>query len=196
MNSVEGSRLTGVELIRLLETDPAVRVIDVRTGGEFESAHIPGSYNVPLADLDEHGATIAALDEDVVLVCQSGMRASKAEAALGRLGLMNVHVLEGGIAAWERDGHTLRRAESTRWSLERQVRLLAGLIVAASIALSAVVPAAKWVAGFVGAGLMVAALTNSCAMGLMLARLPYNRSHSCDVDQMVAQLQQGATARG
>lgn len=189
------SRLNVAELEELIGRDPTVRVLDVRTGGEFEAAHIPGSYNVPLADLDEHGATITALSDDVVLVCQSGARATKAEAALSRLGLRNVHVLEGGIAAWESEGRALRRAEKTRWSLERQVRLVAGLIVAVAIAASTVVPAAKWVAGLIGAGLVFAALTNTCGMALVLAKLPYNRSRSCDVDEMVAQLQRGASVR-
>jgi hypothetical protein len=34
----------------------------------------------------------------------------------------------------------------------------------------------------------VAALTNTCAMGMALARLPYNRGPSCDPQTIHAQL--------
>jgi Protein of unknown function (DUF2892) len=47
---------------------------------------------------------------------------------------------------------------------------------------------AKWIAAFVGAGLAVAALTNTCAMGMLLAKLPYNRGPRTDLDAIVAAL--------
>ncbi|MFN0028989.1 MAG: rhodanese-like domain-containing protein [Acidimicrobiales bacterium] len=184
--------ISPTELKSLMGSEPTTRVLDVRTGGEFETAHIPGSYNVPLDDLDEHGATIAAIDEPVVLVCQSGGRAARAEVALAGLGMPNLRVLDGGIDAWQRQGGTLRHpAGPARWGLERQVRLVAGGIVAAAIGASVAVPALKWVAGLVGAGLVIAALTNTCAMGMLLAKLPYNRGSSCDVETMVARLRRG-----
>lgn len=49
-------------------------------------------------------------------------------------------------------------------------------------------PGAKWVAFAVGAGLAFAALTNTCAMGMLLARLPYNRGATCDLSTVVALL--------
>lgn len=188
------TRLSSAELSALLADDPTTRVIDVRTGGEFETVHIPGSYNVPLDDLDEHGPTIAAIDEPVVLVCQSGGRASKAELTLGELGMDNLHVLDGGIAAWEAGGGTVRRGGDQRWALERQVRLVAGGIVAASVVGSLIVPQLKWVAGAIGVGLTGAALTDTCAMGMLLTRLPYNRSDNCDTELMVSRLRSGAPA--
>ncbi|MEZ5266551.1 MAG: rhodanese-like domain-containing protein [Acidimicrobiales bacterium] len=119
---------------------------------------IPGSYNVPLDDLGEHGATIATIDEPVVLVCLSGGRASKAEAALAGLGMANLHVLDGGITAWEQQGYDVRRGATGRWSLERQVRLVAGSVVLTAILASTVVPPMKWLAGAFGFGLTFAAL--------------------------------------
>ena len=165
-----------------------VRLLDVRTPGEFETAHIPGSYNVPLDQLGEHRDEIRRLTTDVVVVCQSGGRATQAERRLAEAGMANVHVLSGGMNAWAQAGAEVKRG-SERWSLERQVRLVAGLIVALSILASVWLPAARWVAGAIGAGLTFAALTNTCAMGSLLARLPYNtRTSSCDTDEMVRQL--------
>jgi rhodanese-related sulfurtransferase len=180
--------LAPAELRQLLGTPSAPRVLDVRTPGEFETAHIPGAYNVPLDVLREHREELRNhLDEEVVLVCRSGARASQAEHALVQVGLPNVRVLEGGMLAWQAAGGAVN-AGRARWDLERQVRLVAGAIVLVSVVASVIVPGAKWIAGFVGAGLTVAALTNTCLMGLLLAKLPYNQGASCDIESVVAQL--------
>ena len=63
----------------LLGSASPPRVLDVRTPGEFDTAHIAGAYNVPLDLLREHRDEIVKhLDEDVVLVCRSGQRAAQA----------------------------------------------------------------------------------------------------------------------
>lgn len=172
---------------RLNSSQPP-RLIDVRTPAEFETAHIPGAYNVPLDLLREHREEIVKhLDQDVVLVCRSGQRAGQADETLRLAGLSNVHVLDGGITAWEGRGFDVKRG-TQRWDLERQVRFVAGLIVAVSVLVGAFVPGVEWIAFAIGAGLTVAALTNTCAMGMVLARLPYNRAVSCDAATIVAQL--------
>jgi len=75
--------LNAAELRGLLASPNPPRIIDVRTPGEFETVHIGGAYNVPLDLLREHRDEIRAhLDEHVVLVCQSGQRATQAEEAL------------------------------------------------------------------------------------------------------------------
>ncbi len=184
--------LSAPELADQLGRPGAPRVLDVRTPGEFETAHIPGAYNVPLDLLREHrDELLEHLDETVVLVCRSGARASEAERALAEAGLPNVRVLDGGMVAWRTAGGAVN-AGRPRWDLERQVRLVAGAIVLSSIAVSAVAPAARWVAGAVGAGLTVAAVTNTCLMGQLLAKLPYNRSASCDIESVVSQLASAA----
>jgi rhodanese-related sulfurtransferase len=174
--------------LRDLVTAGAVRVLDVRTPAEFETVHIPGSYNVPLDTLREHREELLAhLDEDVVLVCRSGARAGQAEESMAGVGLPHLRVLSGGIVAWEQAGGPVRRGEQ-RWELERQVRLVAGSIVLLSVLASIVVPGAQVVAGLVGAGLTFAALSNSCLMGSLLMRLPYNRGASYDVRDVMEQL--------
>lgn len=178
----------------MLGSDQPPRVLDVRTPGEFETAHIAGAYNVPLDLLREHRDEIVKhLDEDVVLVCRSGQRAAQAEEALRHAGLANVHILDGGITAWEAKGFAVNRGVA-RWDLERQVRLVAGSIVLSSVLGSIAVPKLKWVAGAVGGGLTFAALSNTCAMGMLLAKLPYNRGASCDAQGIVAQLVEGSAS--
>ena len=174
----------------MIDTDPSVRIIDVRTGGEFETMHIPGSFNIPLDTLNEHARMIADLDQTVVLVCQSGARASKAHGALTGEGKDHLHLLEGGIVAWEAAGADVVHGESDRWAMDRQVRLTAGSIALASVLASALVPKAKWLVAGVGGGLVFSAVTNTCAMANMLGKLPYNQTDSCDVGAVLAEMRQ------
>ena len=172
----------------LLTAGRGPQIIDVRTPGEFETAHIPGSVNVPLDVLREHrDELVQHLDEQAVLVCRSGQRATTARQALAAAGLPNPRILQGGITAWQSDGAPVRTGRP-RWDLERQVRLVAGSIVLIAVLASAAFEPAKWIAAFIGAGLTVAALTNTCAMGMLLAKLPYNRGPRTDLDAIVAAL--------
>jgi len=186
-------RLDAHALRDLMGADDAPRVLDVRTPAEFENAHIPGSYNVPLDNLKEHRTELRRhLDEDVVLVCRSGARATQAEKALAEVGLPGLHVLEGGMLAWEGSGAPVNRGRQT-WELERQVRLVAGSLVAASVLGSAAVPRLKWLAAGVGSGLVFAAVSNTCAMGSLLSKMPWNKQgESCDMNQVVRALAEGA----
>jgi rhodanese-related sulfurtransferase len=150
------------------------RILDVRTPGEFDTAHIPGAYNVPLDLLKEHRTEL------------------RAHQTLAQAGLPNVKILDGGMLAWQNAGAPVNRIRP-RWDLERQVRLVAGLIVLTSVLGSLLVPGLQWVAALLGAGLTVAAITNTCAMGMLLAKLPYNRgTTSCDLDTIVGQLRDTA----
>lgn len=178
-----------------IESGKNVRIIDVRTPGEFESVHIPGAYNVPLDLLREHRDEFCAhFDENVVLVCRSGQRAGQAEQTLRDAGLFNLHILDGGMLAWESAGLPINRG-AERWDLERQVRLVAGSLVLSSVLGSLAVPKLKWLAAGIGGGLTFAALSNTCAMGMLLSKLPYNRGASCGAQSIVAQLVQPNTER-
>jgi rhodanese-related sulfurtransferase len=176
------------QLRELLDSGRSARLLDVRTPAEFQTVHIPGSYNVPLDLLREHREDIVMhLEHDVVLVCRSGQRAAQAEETLRGAGLGNVHILGGGITTWEGTGFDVNRG-AQRWDLERQVRLVAGSIVFTSILGSIAVPKLKWLAAGIGGGLAAAALSNSCVMGMALSRLPYNRWRTCDWQTIIAQL--------
>jgi rhodanese-related sulfurtransferase len=177
------------ELQIWIGADPAIRLLDVRSASEFENAHIRGSYNVPIDLLSEHAGEIAAAsDAQVVLVCQSGARARKGEAILRAAGMTNVHVLDGGMNAWLAAGQPAERHRA-RMSLERQVRIAAGTLVAVGslLALTAT-PLAAILPLAVGSGLVIAGITDTCLMGMLLARLPYNRSATCDVPGMARAL--------
>lgn len=176
------------DLSILLEQDPSVRILDVRTPGEYETAHINGAYNVPLDLLGEHATEIRSVTTGtVVLVCQSGQRAARAEALLKQSGMSNLRVLEGGMNSWLAARLPVVRGRK-RLSLERQVRILAGSIVAlGSLAALIVSPAWAAIPALIGSGLVFAGLTDRCGMALLLARLPYNRARTCDAEAIVRQ---------
>jgi len=184
--------ITTAQLRRLMHDDPLVRVLDVRTGGEFDGVHIPGSFNVPLDTLGEHAQDLADVEHPVVLVCKSGARAGQAHAKLTTAGKQRLHLLDGGMDAWEASGGDVVRSSSDTWALDRQVRFLAGAIALVAILASIVAPKAKWLAGGVSFGLSFSAATNTCAMGNVLSKLPYNQSDSCDIDGVLAELRKAA----
>ncbi|MDT5070755.1 MAG: hypothetical protein QOH82_75 [Mycobacterium sp.] len=95
--------------------------------------------------------------------------------------------LEGGIAEWEGNGFDVDRGIE-RWDIERQVRLVAGLIVLSSVVGSVLVPKLKWLAAAIGGGLTFAAASNTCAMGTALSKLPYNRTADYDPAALVSRL--------
>lgn len=177
--------------VRALMTEvPGVRIIDVRTGGEFKTVHIPGSYNIPLATLGEHVDDLADVEHPVVLVCKSGGRASQAHSALSTAGKDRLHLLEGGIDAWQAAGLDVVHGSTDTWAMDRQVRLVAGALSLLGILASIFVPKAKWMAGGVAAGLTFSAVTNTCAMANVLGRLPYNQSDNCDIESTLAKIRQ------
>ena len=189
MSSHAPDRIDAATALRWITDHGAATVLDVRTPAEFETAHLTGSYSVPLDLLREHTAEFAAhLDRPVVLICQSGARAEQAAQRLAGAGLANLHVLDGGLPALAAAGAPITRGQA-RWAMDRQVRLVAGSLTLAGGLASLAVPAAIALPIAVGAGLTFSAVTNSCAMASLLGRLPYNRGAAAPTkSDVVAQL--------
>lgn len=182
--------ITSTELRDLIASETPLWILDVRTPAEFETAHIDGSYNVPLDLLNDHGSEVAEqLDQshDIVLVCRSGQRATQAAELLQSAGVASGSVLKNGITDWEGRGFEVNRGVQ-RWDLERQVRLVAGSIVLSSVLGSIGVPRLKWLAAAIGAGLSYAAVSNTCAMGTALSKLPCNRGATTDTETVLSRL--------
>lgn len=152
-------------------------IIDVRSAAEFETLHIRGSYNVPLALLTEHTEELAArLGSRVVLVCQSGVRAEQARQRLATVGLETAYVLSSGVPGFSSIGGDVVKGKS-RWGLERQVRLVAGSLVLLGLTGGKVIsPKFQALTGVIGTGLAFSAATDTCAMGRVLSAMPWNRA--------------------
>jgi rhodanese-related sulfurtransferase len=191
MTIARNTHVESAELQRLLASVNPPRLLDVRTPVEFAAAHIPGAYNVPLDTLREHREELRRhLDADLVLVCRSGARARQAEQVLAATGLPGLSVLSGGLSGWEAAGAPVNRGRD-RWDLERQVRFAAGSLVLGGVLGSIAVPRLKWLAGAIGAGLVFAGVTGTCGMGMLLARMPWNRDRSYDIEAVLTALSEG-----
>ncbi|WP_318214429.1 rhodanese-like domain-containing protein [Streptomyces sp. SCL15-6] len=168
-------------------------VIDVRTPGEYAGGHLPGALNVPLDRLRQALPAVRAAAErgDVLVVCASGNRSANACRVLAEHGV-HAATLVGGTGAWAAQGHELARPAGTAkatWGMERQVRLTAGLIVLLGLLLGVLVhPAFQLLSAGIAGGLVFSALTDTCGMAAVLARLPHNRPRPADLDATLARL--------
>src|ERR1700712_4599942 len=188
MGTTSAINVSSNDLRERLTSDDPPHLLDVRTPAEFTPPHIAGPYNVPIDVVRAHRADIVErLSGEVVFVCRSGQRAAQAEEALRGAGLERTAVLRGGIVDWEGNGFEVDRG-AERWDIERQVRLVAGSIVLSTVLGSVAIPKLKWLAAAIGGGLTFAAVSNTCAMGTALAKLPYNRSSGYDPADLVSQL--------
>ncbi|MEZ6141920.1 MAG: rhodanese-like domain-containing protein [Zavarzinella sp.] len=155
-----------------------VEVIDVRTPVEFREMHCTFARNVPLSDLDPKAIVAERngnADQPLYLICRSGSRGKQACEKFLAAGLTNVVNVEGGTMAWAECGLPVNRGKKAI-SLERQVRIAAGALVLIGAVLGYLVsPYFIGLSAFVGAGLMFAGITDTCGMGMMLARMPWNK---------------------
>ncbi|MFJ4868726.1 rhodanese-like domain-containing protein [Streptomyces sp. NPDC088757] len=182
-----------------LDTDEArarlheLTVIDVRTPGEFAGGHLPGALNIPLDRLESALPEIrgAADRGEVLVVCASGARSENACRTLAGHGV-TAATLAGGTGAWATGGHDLHRpggGPRASWAMERQVRLAAGTVVLLGLLLGLLVhPAFQILSAGIAAGLVFSALTDTCGMAAMLAKLPHNRPRAADLEVALAAL--------
>lgn len=151
-------------------------VIDVRTPGEFNAAHVNGAQLQPLDQLDAAAFCQAyGTENPVYVLCQSGKRACIAAEKLTSAGHSNVIVVEGGTAAAIEHGLDINYGKGGI-SIERQVRIGAGLMVFIGTLLGLFVHRGFFALPAVaGAGLTFAGITDTCGMGMLLAKMPWNR---------------------
>ena len=174
-------------------------LIDVRTPAEYGEVHIDFAHNMPLDRLNPHDIAGLCGDGPVYFVCKSGGRSQKACEKMLAAGIDKVVSVEGGTAACEAAGLPVVRGQKAI-SLERQVRIAAGGLVALGTALAAFGPEApvNWraiglgLAGFIGCGLVFAGVTDTCGMAMALARMPWNQASrsgaSCSTRLLLAVL--------
>jgi rhodanese-related sulfurtransferase len=173
------STLSPVEIYRRISGGEAADLIDVRSPGEFARQHAAGARSLPLDQLDPAAflrERESANGRPIYLICQSGKRAAMAADKLVAAGCTNAVIVDGGTVAWEEAGLPCESTGRGVISLERQVRIATGVLVLTGIILAwSVNPQFIWLSAFVGAGLIFAGITDFCGMGLLLAKMPWNR---------------------
>lgn len=151
------------------------QLIDVREYVEYAGGRVPGAKLIPLGEIERRCSELNP-EKQIYVMCRSGRRSAEAQRKLMALGFKNVVNVAGGFEEWKKLGLPIEKEEKAPWSLERQVRLTAGLLVLSGVLLSVFVhPYFIWLAGFVGAGLTFAGLTDWCGMAMLLAKMPWNR---------------------
>ena len=165
------------QLVDLCKTGE-VDLIDVRTPVEYRELHVAAARNVPLDRLDPAALMNrrnGSRDEPLYIICRSGSRGRQACERFLAAGFTNVINIDGGTLACAEAGLPVIRGNKAI-SLERQVRIAAGLLVLLGVSLGWLVhPAIAGLSAFVGAGLVFAGITDTCGMGMLLARMPWNQ---------------------
>jgi rhodanese-related sulfurtransferase len=167
-----------IGLARLIATHQPFDLIDVRTKKEFDKAHIPGARSIPLPELRASKVLRdrkLSATEPLYVICRSGGRGQQACERFLKAGFSNVVNVEGGTMACLKAGLPVVRGQKAV-SLERQVRIAAGSLVLLGAVLGWFVhPAFIGLSAFVGAGLIFSGITDTCGMGMILARMPWNQ---------------------
>jgi rhodanese-related sulfurtransferase len=169
--------ITPAKLAELVGGDRKIELIDVRTPVEFREVHLETARNVPLDQLDPKvlmQARNGSQGEPLYVICKSGGRSRQACEKFISAGFSEVVNVEGGTTACIEAGLPVVRGQEAI-SLERQVRIAAGsLVLLGALGSYAYYPLIG-LSAFVGAGLVFAGITDTCGMGMVLARMPWNQ---------------------
>ncbi|MBT3880940.1 MAG: rhodanese-like domain-containing protein [Candidatus Scalindua sp.] len=163
------------ELYEKIKNDDDLQIVDVRETSEFESEKIRDAISAPLSKFKDSSRRIDKKCHSYI-TCQSGKRAEKYAKQLLEKGHENISVVTGGLKSWIDAGYPIEKEEGKVWSLERQVRFTTGLLVLLGVVLSFVFnPMFLILSGAIGAGLVFAAVTDTCGIAMVLARMPWNQ---------------------
>ena len=180
------STITPSKLAELCKSNSSLELIDVRTPVEFREVHLNFARNIPLDQLDPASilkTRSGSAAEPIYVICKAGGRGKQACEKFINAGFVNVVNIEGGTTACVDAGLPVVRGQKAM-SLERQVRIAAGSLVLTGVILSYLVhPYFVGLSAFVGAGLVFAGITDTCGMGMILARMPWNQ---CQTGQACA----------
>lgn len=100
MKPAKGVRAISTEQLKNRIKYKNVQLIDVRSPVEFTGYHIKEFKNVPLNQLPNKMGTLKK-DQEVIVICQSGMRSANAAGQLKKAGFENVTNVRGGMSAWQ-----------------------------------------------------------------------------------------------
>ncbi len=182
------TEISADDFARKLQSGDPLDILDVRTGVECRAEKLACKVTyMPLHELD--GARFAAdrkargANGPLYILCRSGGRAAKAAEALAASGVENPVIVTGGMAACGACQIPLEKGKVI--SLERQVRIAAGLLVLLGFLLGHYIsPSFYLLSALVGGGLVFAGITDYCGMAMLLARAPWNRA---DISQEINQ---------
>lgn len=161
--------MTKVIQAQAVQNEDIPFIVDVRTRDEYLQEHIPGSQNIPLEELATSLEQLKT-KEKIIVSCRSGNRANQACTQLEQLGLPDLQLLDGGLMGWKaanRETVSLRKG----FSIMQQVQIIVGVMVLVGTFYKPL-----WLlAPIAGAGMLIAGLTNTCMMAVLLGKMPWNK---------------------
>ncbi|MEK6249879.1 MAG: rhodanese-like domain-containing protein [Planctomycetales bacterium] len=170
--------ITPGNLEDLLSKESHPQLIDVRPAVEFRRVHLMHARNIPFDELSADKVSAGKATDagsQIVVICKAGVRSRQACEKLAQAGFSSAVSVQGGTDACLSAGLAVQHGPQPM-SLERQVRFIAGgIVLTASVLAMTVNPYLAGISAFVGAGLVFAAITNTCGMGMLLAKMPWNR---------------------
>ena len=95
--------VTATEAFEILEEYPSVKVLDVRTGFEYNWGHISNAVNINYYSF-KFKKKLDMLDKNTtwLVLCRSGVRSGKSVSIMQSLGFTSIIHLDGGTAEWTR----------------------------------------------------------------------------------------------
>lgn len=177
MRDLSPLSISPAALASVLAGGDIVTLLDVRTHSEYASAHVPGANLTPLQELNA-AAFLAQhpAGRPIYVLCQSGMRASKAIEQLQNAGCNDCIRVEGGTQAWIDAGLPVHRGVAKTLPIMRQVQIVVGTLAVLGSVLGLLV--SRWfvlLPLLLGGGLLFAGISGTCGMALLLAGMPWNR---------------------
>lgn len=153
--------------------DEGAVLIDIRDIDEHARERIPQARNVPLSKLCDGPLGEGAR---IVFHCKSGARTRMNAPLLAKSAEADAYIMDGGIEAWKKAGLPVAADRKQPIEMIRQVQIAAGSMALVGAVLGFTLhPAFYAVSGGVGAGLLFAGITGTCAMARMLKIMPWNR---------------------
>lgn len=157
----------------LLDNKEAI-LVDVRSKEEHHEEYIEGSYLHPLDTINLNN--IKHDNKKIILHCKSGKRSLEAcKKLLEQHPSLELYSLDGGINAWSKSG--CKTCKSGVISIQRQVMITAGVMIIIGFILGFELNNKYfWLCAIVGTGLTYAGISGNCYMGMLLAKMPWNKN--------------------
>lgn len=176
---MQTSRISAQEFMLLNEKEQ-LSIVDVRTPMETAGEYLAGSIFLPVQELtpetfDKATDTIEK-EKPIYLLCQRGIRADTTVKKLENVDGIHLVVIEGGLNELKDKGQVTNKGASNIIALDRQVRIAAGALVLTGVLLGMSVNTTFYaLSAFVGAGLVFSGVTNTCGLGVILSKMPWNK---------------------
>ena len=145
-------------------------LVDIRGADEYARESIDGARNILPEQLQAQ-----QFDGVTIFHCRSGYRTQTNAEALQASCSGEAYILEGGIEAWKKAGLPVKRNARAPLEMQRQVQITAGSLILLGFILGRWIPGFYWLTAFVGAGLVFAGISGTCAMAQILGKMPWNK---------------------